>query len=149
MPKAPPPRGMSPLAKLMIAALLCFIFMCGEIVGGLLANSIAILTDAAHLSSDLLGFGFSITAILIARRPASLRASFGYHRSDVIGAISSLLVLWVLTAWLVIEAVARFINPQDVDGMIMLITSTAGLIINILIGTVLYQAPEVVEDPGT
>lgn len=148
LPGAKPASGLSPLTKLAIAAFLCFLFMCGEIVGGILANSIAILTDAAHLSSDLLGFGFSISAIIIAKRPSNLRASFGYHRSEVIGATSSLLVLWVLTAWLVIEAVHRFIHPQEVDGFIMLITSTAGLIINIVIGSVLYTAPEVVEDPA-
>ena len=148
LPALQPAPGLSPLAKLLIAAFLCFTFMCGEIAGGILANSIAILTDAAHLSSDLLGFGFSISAIIIARRPANLRASFGYHRSEVIGAISSLLVLWVLTAWLVIEAVHRFLHPQEVDGLIMLITSSAGLIINIIIGSVLYTAPEVVEDPA-
>lgn len=127
------------LKKLVLASVLCFIFMVGEFVGGMLANSLAILTDSAHLLSDLLGFGISIAAVLIGRRPASAKTSYGYHRTEVLGALASISLIWALTIILVYEAVQRVINPEEVDGLVMLITSVCGLAINILLTKVLHQ----------
>ena len=127
------------LRKLVLASGLCFLFMVGEFVGGLLANSLAILTDSAHLLSDLLGFGISIAAVLIGRRPASTKTSYGYHRTEVLGALASVSLIWALTLVLIYEAVLRVITPQEVDGLIMLITAGCGLMINIVLTKVLHQ----------
>jgi len=127
------------LKKLVLASVLCFIFMLGEFVGGMLANSLAILTDSAHLLSDLLGFGISIAAVLIGRRPASTKTSYGYHRTEVLGALASVSLIWALTIVLVYEAVQRVITPEEVDGLVMLVTAVCGLVINILLTKVLHQ----------
>ena len=117
------------LRKLFIVSILWIFFMTLEFIGGYIANSIAIMSDAAHLLSDFSGFLISMFSIWIGTMPATGNMSFGYHRAEVIGALASILLIWGLTAWLVTEAIARIINPTFVDGKIMLITATLGFIV--------------------
>lgn len=112
-----------------------------EFTGGYLANSIAIMSDAAHLLSDFTGFLISMFSIWIGTRPASGGMSFGYHRAEVIGALASVLLIWGLTAWLVHEAIDRVITPTEVDGKIMLITAGVGLLVNLIMVKVLHSGP--------
>lgn len=113
-------------------------FMCCELVGGWLSNSLAILTDAAHLLSDVSGFVISIFSIWVGLIPAKKSSlSYGYHRAEIIGALTSVLIIWALTVWLVIEAVQRVITPSHVDGLIMTITSVIGLCCNLIMGVIL------------
>lgn len=113
-------------------------FMVCELIGGWLSNSLAILTDAAHLLSDVSGFIISIFSIWVGLIPAKKSSlSYGYHRAEIIGALTSVLIIWALTAWLVIEAVDRVINPSPVDGLIMTITSIIGLCCNLVMGLIL------------
>lgn len=128
------------LRKLWIVSGICLVFMAIEITGGYLANSIAIMSDAAHLLSDFLGFIISIVSIYISRRGATHQMSFGYHRAEVIGALASVVLIWGLTIWLLYEATLRVITPNKVDGLIMLITAVIGFAFNIVMGLVLaYQ----------
>jgi zinc transporter 2 len=114
-------------------------FMAIEFTGGYIANSIAIMSDAAHLLSDFSGFAISMFSIWIGTKPAHGGMSFGYHRAEVIGALASILLIWSLTVWLVTEAVQRVINPVDVDGKIMLITAGIGLVVNLIMVKVLHS----------
>lgn len=119
--------------KLIIASLLCLLFMIGETVGGLLANSLAIATDAAHLLTDFASFMISLFSIWMASRPATKKMSFGYYRSEVIGALTSVLLIWVVTGILVLMAVQRLVSGQyDIDAPIMLITAAIGVVVNIM-----------------
>lgn len=129
------------LKKLVIVSFLCIIFMGLEFTGGYIAHSIAIMSDAAHLLSDFMGFVISMFSIWIGTRPANGGMSFGYHRAEVIGALTSVLLIWGLTAWLVSEAVQRVITPDEVDGKIMLITASIGLLINLIMVKVLHSGP--------
>lgn len=113
--------------------------MIAEVIGGYLANSLSIMTDAAHMFSDLCGFGISMASVFITKKEATRSMSFGYHRAEVIGASLSVLLIWGLTIWLLSEAVNRFINPEEVDGLIMLIVAGAGLLSNIVMGKVLHS----------
>jgi zinc transporter 2 len=90
--------------------------MTAEIIGGWLANSLAIMTDAAHLLSDLLGFLLSIFALKIGQNNPTKTLSYGYQRAEVIGALTSIILIWGLTIWLIYEAVLRVIKRPDVDG---------------------------------
>ena len=81
--------------------------MVVEIAGGVIANSLAIMSDAAHLLSDLAGFLISLFAIMLARRPATSGLSFGFHRVEILGALVSILLIWILTGVLFIEAIER------------------------------------------
>jgi len=122
------------------ASVFCLVFMVCEIIGGLIANSLAIMTDAAHLLSDLAGFLISIFALWLATRPATSRLSFGFHRAEILGALISVLLIWVLTGILVYEACWRLAHPEDVDGKIMFIVATAGLVCNFVMGMILLQS---------
>ncbi|XP_016984614.1 uncharacterized protein DDB_G0286299 isoform X2 [Drosophila rhopaloa] len=83
--------------KLITACFLCTIFMIIEIVGGVISNSLAIATDAAHLLTDLASFLISLFALYLAGRPSSERLNFGWYRAEVIGAMISVFFIWVVT----------------------------------------------------
>ena len=128
------------IKKLYLAAIICFVFMVIEIIGGAIAHSLAIMTDAAHMFSDLSGFAIAIASLKIASKPASSNMSYGYHRSEIIGAVISVALIWGLTIWLLYEAVVRVINPVEVDGLVMLITALLGLGCNILMAWSLHPS---------
>lgn len=120
--------------KLMIASVVCFLFMTAELVGGILSGSLAIMTDAAHLLSDLAGFVISLFALWVARKPATTRMSFGFYRAEILGAVVSVLIIWALTLILIYMAVMRCINMDyNIDANIMLITASCGVVINIVL----------------
>jgi len=123
--------------KLIIATGLCTIFMIAEIVGGYLAHSLAIMTDAAHLLSDIAGFIISIVAISLTKTQATTQFSFGFHRAEIMGALTSVLLIWLLAGILMAEAIKRIITPQFVDGKLMFIVACLGLVVNLLMLCVL------------
>jgi zinc transporter 2 len=127
------------LRKLWTVCIICLIFMIIEVIGGYLASSIAIMSDAAHLLSDLLGFFISIISIYISRQKANKTMSYGYHRAEVIGALVSINIIWGLTFWLLYEATLRIIYPTQVNGLYMLITAVTGFFFNIIMGLVLMR----------
>ena len=128
------------MKKLTLVCIICLIFMIIEIIGGYLANSIAIMSDAAHLLSDLLGFIISILSIFISRRVATTEMSFGFHRAEIIGALVSITLIWGLTIWLLYEATLRIIEVPPVDGFIMVLVAIIGFAFNLIMGIVLaYQ----------
>lgn len=121
--------------KLIIASILCVIFMVAEIIGGVLSNSLAIATDAAHLLTDFASFMISLFAIWVAGRPSTKRLSFGYWRAEVIGALASVVMIWFITAILIWIAIQRIINQSyEVDAKIMLITSGLAILVNVIMG---------------
>ncbi|XP_076043087.1 proton-coupled zinc antiporter SLC30A2-like isoform X2 [Oratosquilla oratoria] len=127
------------ITKLLLASLLTTVFMIGEAVGGWLASSIAIMSDAAHLMSDLTSFVVSLAAIYLAMRPASKKMSFGYHRAEVLGAVVSVLIIWVITGILVYAAAERVVSMDfQVEADTMIIVSGVGVAINIVLGIVLH-----------
>ncbi|XP_031553288.1 zinc transporter 2-like [Actinia tenebrosa] len=129
-----------PRKKLWIASIFCLIFMLAEFIGGYLSNSLAIMTDAAHMLSDFAGFMISLFAIWVATRPATKKLSYGWYRAEVMGAVLSVLVIWVLTGVLVYMAIQRILSQQfELDAQVMLITAAGGLVINVLLGAILYQ----------
>jgi len=80
-------------------------------IGGYLANSIAIYTDSAHLASDMIGFAISMLALKMAMRPSSKDLTFGWHRAEILGTLISIVFLLTLTIWLVFEATDRVVEP--------------------------------------
>jgi len=127
------------MSKLCIACGISFIFIILQTTGGILSHSIAIFTDTAHLASDIMGFAVSIYSLKTAQRPATKALSYGYHRAEVIGTLVSLTFLWVVTIWLVYEAIQRVLNPPKVVGSWMLITAVAGLLFNIIQMRILHE----------
>eukprot|EP01069_Polyplicarium_translucidae_P004208 Polyplicarium_translucidae@DN2525_c0_g1_i7.p1 len=123
--------------RLIQASVICLLFMIFEGVAGLLANSLAILTDAAHLLSDLSSFLISLFAIWISALPGTCGLSFGYHRAEILGACISVFAIWAVTVSLLVSAAYRFVSPQPVDGKLMFITAAFGTAANILMTYIL------------
>ena len=120
------------MKKLICVTSLSAIFMTVEIMGGLMAHSIAILSDAAHLASDVLGLAVSVIALAIAQKHATARYSFGYHRVEVLGAIISILAIWGMVAGLLYEATMRFFHPPEIGGKVMFGTAILSLVFNLI-----------------
>ena len=120
------------MRKLTLVLFTSFIFIIIEIVGGYYANSIAIMSDAAHIASDVIGFGISICALKIAHRNADSTYTFGYHRVEIIGAFCSIFTIWIMTVWLLYEATKRFWGTEDIGGTLMLSVAGASFVFNLI-----------------
>ncbi|XP_022914999.1 proton-coupled zinc antiporter SLC30A2-like [Onthophagus taurus] len=126
--------------KLIIASILCVIFMLLEITGGYISGSLAIATDAAHLLTDFASFMISLFSIWMATRPATKNMPFGWYRAEVIGALTSVLLIWVVTGVLVYLAVQRVIEENfNIDAFVMLVTSAVGVGVNLIMGLTLHH----------
>jgi len=76
-------------------------------------------------------------SLFIALRPANFKLTYGYHRAEVIGALSSILIIWCLTVWLIYEAIQRFYNPQPIQGLLMMSIAACGLMFNLIMSKIL------------
>lgn len=123
--------------KLILASLVCIIFMIIEIIAGLLANSLALLSDASHLLSDTCSFFISLFAIWVSAIKGNANMSFGYHRAEIIGALVSVMLIWGVTGILVYEAIFRLFAPPHVNGRIMFITAVFGTLANVFMTHIL------------
>ncbi|KHG16664.1 Metal tolerance A2 -like protein [Gossypium arboreum] len=101
------------MRKLLMAVVLCVVFMSVEVVGGIKANSLAILTDAAHLLSDVAAFAISLFSLWASGWEATPRQSYGFFRIEILGALVSIQMIWLLAGILVYEAIARLIHDTD------------------------------------
>ncbi|XP_075029305.1 proton-coupled zinc antiporter SLC30A2 [Calonectris borealis] len=126
--------------KLYLAAGICLFFMVGEAVGGYLAHSLAILTDAAHLLTDFASIMISLFALWVSSRPPTKTMNFGWHRAEILGALLSVLSIWVVTGVLVYMAAQRLLSADyDIEGSAMLITSACAVAVNVVMGVALHQ----------
>ncbi|XP_071376945.1 probable proton-coupled zinc antiporter SLC30A4 [Centroberyx affinis] len=129
------------MKKLGIAAVLYFLFMIGELVGGYVANSLAIMTDALHMLTDLVGILVSLLALWLSAKPPTKRFTFGLHRLEVVSAGISVLLIYILTGVLLNEAVQRTVHQDfNIDGDVMLITAAVGVAVNLIMGFLLNQS---------
>jgi cobalt-zinc-cadmium efflux system protein len=123
--------GAAPQA-LRKAMLITLIFMALELGGGYISNSLALLTDGLHMGADVAAMGFSLFAVWISERPKTARMSFGYYRAEILGALASGLGIWLISGLLIYQAVVRLQNPPEVEGKIVFIIATIGLLANLL-----------------
>jgi cobalt-zinc-cadmium efflux system protein len=117
---------------------IAFVFMLIEFLGGLFANSLALISDALHMFTDVGAFVLSLIAIRIARWPSTPKMSYGYHRAEILGALASAVSLWVLSGFLIYEAITRLFHPEAVEGPIVFVIATIGLIANYTMLRVLH-----------
>ena len=128
------------LRKLTIIIVICLLFMIVEFVGGYIVNSLALMSDACHLLSDLSGFLFSLISIKLAKRKANSKFHFGYHRTEVMGAVGSILLIWGLIVYLLIECYERIKNPPErIEAFEMIIIAVIGVICNIVMAVTLHK----------
>ena len=101
-----------------------------EVVGGIAANSLAVLADAGHVLTDVTGIGLSLAAMWIAGRPATDGRTFGYYRAEILAAIANAVLLVGVAAFIVVAAIGRLDDPPEVQGGLMLALGVIGLIAN-------------------
>ncbi|HET8863961.1 MAG TPA: cation diffusion facilitator family transporter [Solirubrobacterales bacterium] len=126
--------------KLTIALVLILGFMAAEVVTGILANSLALLSDAAHMLTDAAAIGLSLVAIRLAKRPAEGQMTFGLKRVEILSAQINGITLLVLAAIIAIEGVRRLFDPPGVDGALVLVVALAGVVVNLAATAVLARA---------
>ncbi|XP_077214880.1 metal tolerance protein 1-like isoform X2 [Tasmannia lanceolata] len=119
--------------KLLGVIILALPFVVVEIVGGVKANSLAVLTDAAHLLADVAGFSISLFAIWASSWDATPTHSYGFFRAEVLGALLSIQLIWLIAGILIYEAVDRILHKNAiVHGKLMFIIAAFGFVVNLL-----------------
>ena len=129
----------APAGRLAAVLALTFAFLLIEVAAGLLTGSLALLADAGHMLTDVAGLVLALLAAKLAGRPASPRRTFGYHRAEVLAALSNAVLLLGVAGYILVEAAHRFREPQAVPSGAVLIVAVAGLAVN-LVGATLLQA---------
>jgi cobalt-zinc-cadmium efflux system protein len=119
---------------LVVTAGLCVV----EAVGGWLTNSLALLSDAAHMLSDVGALGLTFFALQIGLRRASARNTYGYYRAEILAALVNGVVLWVVVFFIVREAWDRLFDPPQVAGAGMMVVAVAGLLVNVVVARRLH-----------
>lgn len=125
---------------LWITLILTLFFTLVEVVGGLLSNSLALLSDSAHMASDVIALGLSMTAIYLATRNPNKRYTFGFLRFEILASFLNGLALAIIAIGIFIEGVKRVITPKEIELQLMLIVAVIGLIVNIVLTIVLTRS---------
>jgi cobalt-zinc-cadmium efflux system protein len=107
------------------------VVMVAEIAGGVASNSLALLSDAGHMFTDVLALGLAVFALTMAARPAPARVSYGYYRIEILAALANGVLLALIAAALFYNAYLRFLDPPPVEGPIVLAVAAAGLAANV------------------
>ncbi|MGK2932026.1 MAG: cation diffusion facilitator family transporter [Solirubrobacterales bacterium] len=125
---------------LLIAAGLTATFMVVEAVGGLITGSLALLADAGHMLSDSFSLFLALGAVMLASRPATSKRTFGYKRAEILAALVNGILLVLVSAWVIVEAIQRLGESVEILGGGMMAIAVAGLAINLIAARVLYKA---------
>ncbi|MBA2810428.1 cation transporter [Streptomyces sp. KM273126] len=125
--------------RLRIALSITATVMVVEIVGGIVANSLALIVDAAHMATDALGLAMALLAIHFAGRPASEQRTFGYARAEILAALANCLLLFGVGVYVVYEAVQRFVTPSETEGGLTIVFALIGLVANMISLTLLMR----------
>ena len=124
--------------RVLWVMILTGVFMVAEAVGGLLSGSLALLADAGHMLTDSAALALAWFAFRLGRRDADAQRTYGFHRFQILAAFVNGIALFVIAAWIVVEAVGRMISPVAVMGTEMFVIAVAGLLVNIAAFAILH-----------
>lgn len=127
-----PALGAAPDARLIISLALNLVITLLQVAGGIIANSLGLLSDAAHNLSDVVALGMSLWAVRLGRRGATPRRTFAYKRAEILVALFNSAVLVAISVYIIVEAVRRLLEPQPVRGIWVIAFAAGGLAINAL-----------------
>jgi len=116
--------------RLRKALLLTFVILAVELTGAVLSHSLALFSDAGHVTTDILALGLAWFAVEQTKRPADDKRSFGYHRAGILAATANGATLIVLVFVIAYEAVQRLAHPEPVQGLIVIISALVGVAVN-------------------
>jgi cobalt-zinc-cadmium efflux system protein len=118
--------------RLAIALSLTSVFLVAELVGAFLFDSLALLSDAAHMFTDSAALAIALAAVKIGQRPPDDKRTFGYRRFEILAAAFNAILLFAVAGYVLIEGIGRFFDPKPVESVGMLIVATIGLVVNII-----------------
>lgn len=124
--------------KTALTLIVCF--MAVEVVVGVIASSLALLSDAAHMLTDAAALALSLLALRIARRPARGAMTYGFGRVEILSAQANGITLLLLGAWITYEAIRRLFDPPSVEGGLVLVVAVVGIFVNLAATWVLARA---------
>lgn len=116
--------------NLLISIFLNIVITTAQVIGGFVSGSLALLSDALHNSSDVISLVISYIAAKLAKKDASLQKTFGYKRAEILAAFVNAATLVVIAVFLIIEAIERFQNPQDIESSLVIWLSLLGIVAN-------------------
>jgi cobalt-zinc-cadmium efflux system protein len=125
---------------LATSLVLLLAFMAAEVAVGILASSLALLADAAHMLTDAAALGLALAAAWLARRPAGGRWTFGFGRAEILAAQANGLTLVLFGVWIVYEAARRLVDPPDVEAGLVGVLALLGIGVNLVVMALLSRA---------
>jgi cobalt-zinc-cadmium efflux system protein len=125
---------------LLIVLVLTFVYMIAEAIGGYLSNSLALLSDAGHMFTDVAALALALFAVRFASRPATPRKTYGFYRLEILAALANGVTLIVLSLLICVEAYHRLRSPEEVHGWTLIWISLGGLIVNLISAWMLSRA---------
>lgn len=118
--------------KLLIVLGLTASYMVAEVIGGIVTGSLALLADAGHMLTDVLGLSMALAAIRFSQRAATPAKTYGFYRTEILAALANGLVLFAVAAYILYEAWRRFQDPPEIETGPMLAVAVGGLIVNLI-----------------
>ena len=128
--------------RLLIALGLNTVIVVAQVIFGIVAHSLGLLSDAGHNLTDVAALALSLIAVRVARRPATSDRSFGWHRGTILAAQANAAMILALTVWIVYEAIRRLIHPQAVEGGTVLVVALVAFVGNGLAVLVVNERSE-------
>ena len=117
--------------RLIVVLVITGAVLIVEVIGGLIAGSLALLADAGHMLTDSTGLILALIAASLATRAATAKRTFGLQRAEVLAALGNALLLVAVAVWVLIQAVDRLRNPVEIDGRLMLVIAVVGALANL------------------
>lgn len=128
--------------KLTFALILTSTFLVIEVIAGFITQSLALLSDAAHMFTDAAALAIALVAIKVGKLPVDSKRTFGYQRFEILAALFNALMLFVVAIYILYEAYQRFSQPPDIQSGGMMIVATIGLVINLISMKILFSSSQ-------
>ena len=135
--------SLSPEKRLAITFFVTVLILAGEVIGGYLSNSLALLSDAGHMVTDALAIAMGFVAARISKRPSDKNATFGYQRVGLLAALINGLSLLVIAVFIFYESYERLMSPPRIDIPVMLGIAVLGLVGNLVMAFISVTAMKI------
>jgi cobalt-zinc-cadmium efflux system protein len=124
--------------RLKWALAISLLYFFAELIAGFMTNSLALLSDAGHMLSDVGALGLSLFAFRMARRPATHHSTYGFHRMEILAALFNGLALWLIVGMIFAAAYNRLSKPPEVESFWMIVVAVIGLLVNLVAAVILH-----------
>lgn len=128
--------------RLVVVLILTTVYLLAEVIGGLWTGSLALIADAGHMFTDVVGLGMALAAIWFAQRPATAAKTYGFYRAEILAAVANGILLFGVAGYILLEAWQRFREPQPIASVPMLVVAIGGLVVNLISAKLLHGASE-------